>query len=137
MTGYETAQDLSHFVAGQLSPSKRTFTLSVGRRPTGVWGDLAAQIFLQFWQFYLKLYLSFFENNQLSHGNTRCGGGGGRRICSLYKTRLTCVAVVGLRWLTLADVGLRWPSLAVIGCRGRVLAFISCHGPSTAFSGRV
>ena len=25
--------------------------------------------------------------------------------CSLYKTRLTCVAVVGLRCLTLADVG--------------------------------
>jgi hypothetical protein len=42
------------FVAGQLPPETLTFTLNVGRRPAGVRGDVYAQIFSEFYLFYLE-----------------------------------------------------------------------------------
>ena len=60
-TGYKMAQKLSHFVASQLSPEKLCFALSIDRRPTGFQGDLGAQIVLEFYLFYLKLYINFFQ----------------------------------------------------------------------------
>lgn len=65
-TGYKTAQFLSRFVAGPLSPEELCFALSVSRGPTGIRGDLDAQIFSEFSLFYLKLYINFFESNRLS-----------------------------------------------------------------------
>jgi hypothetical protein len=43
LTGYKTAQFMSRFVAGQISPEEPTFALSVGRGPTGFLGDPCRQ----------------------------------------------------------------------------------------------
>ena len=48
LPSYKTAKKLSHFVAGQLSLQEQPFTLSIVGRPTGILGDLDAQIFLEF-----------------------------------------------------------------------------------------
>jgi hypothetical protein len=45
----------AHFVAAQISPHCQHGPLNFCRRPTGFWGDLHAQIFLEFYLFYLKL----------------------------------------------------------------------------------
>jgi hypothetical protein len=65
-TGYKMAQKVSRFVAGQLSPGKLHFALSVGRRPTGVQRDLGPQAFSEFNLFDLKLYIDSFGSDQLS-----------------------------------------------------------------------
>jgi hypothetical protein len=66
LTGYKTAQKLSRFVAGQISPEELHVSLSVSGRPTGFQGGPCTQIFPEFYLFYLKLYLNFFEIDRLS-----------------------------------------------------------------------
>jgi hypothetical protein len=48
LISYKTAQKMSCFVAGQISLNQLPELLSVGSRPTSVWGDMGAQILLDF-----------------------------------------------------------------------------------------
>jgi hypothetical protein len=60
---------LADFVAGQIFLHWQHRSLGVCRGPIGFWGDLYAQIFAEFYLFYLILYLTF--SKMISLSNTR------------------------------------------------------------------